>query len=178
MSSTPLPATTSPATNPDPLGPAGATRLPAAPALLAGIGRAVWIDPEEGELVSLPAAEAVRRARARPPLVCHARATAQRLGTEPFPAFDLLELFAFVRPASFCAPTPHGLAATLGLPKPTDAEDAAALLPGLARALLVELAARAGAGSGFDRDAPGVAWQMAQAGWLWGPFVVHALGFG
>src|SRR5690606_33885960 len=150
MSSTPLPATTSPETNPAPLGPAGAIRLPAAPALLAGVGRAVWIDPDEGELVSLPADEAARRARTRPPLVCHARATAQRLGIDPFPAFDLLELFAFVRPASFCAPTPHCLAAALGLPKPTDAEGAAMLLPGLARALLAELAARG------DRDAPGV----------------------
>ena len=157
--------------------PAG-IRLPAAPALLAGIGHAVWIDPEAGEVETLPAAEAGRRARQRPPLVCHAPATARRLGSEPFPAFDLLELFAFVRPASFCAPTPHGLAAALGQPKPADAEAAAAALPDLARLLLMELAARAGAGSGFDRDAPGIAWQMAQAGWLWGPTVIQVLGFG
>src|SRR3546814_2932522 len=46
MSSTPLSAETSPL----PRRPPG-IRLPAAPALLAGIGRAVWIDPEEGELL-------------------------------------------------------------------------------------------------------------------------------
>ncbi|MPZ08849.1 MAG: ATP-dependent DNA helicase [Kiloniellaceae bacterium] len=157
---------------------AGGLRLPAAPILLAGIGRAVWIDPEAGEVLTLPAAEAAQRARRAPPLLCHARATARRLATDPFPAFDLLELFAFVRPASFCAPTPHGLAAALGQPKPADAEAAAVALPGLAQMLLAELAARGTSGLGGDRDAPGIAWLMAQAGWLWGPYVVHALGFG
>jgi ATP-dependent DNA helicase DinG len=162
--------TSPPAETSQPVPRPAAVRLPAAPVLLAGIGRAVWIDPEEGEVLTLPAAAAGQRARQRPPLLCHARATARRLGTEPFPAFDLLELFAFVRPASFCAPTPHGLAAALGQPKPADAEAAAAALPGLAHLLLAELAAHA------DRDAPGIAWQMAQAGWPWGPYVIHALG--
>ncbi|MGF1594529.1 MAG: ATP-dependent DNA helicase [Kiloniellaceae bacterium] len=148
--------------------------MPAAPVLLAGVGRALWIDTE-GEVLTLAPAEAIRRARGSPPLLCHARATARRLAADPFPAFDLLELFAFVRPASFCAPTPHGLAAALGQPKPTDPEAAAAALPGLAQLLLGELAARGATG---DRDAPGIAWLMAQAGWPWGPFVVHALGFG
>jgi ATP-dependent DNA helicase DinG len=186
MSSTPLPGPASPPavsaeTSGTPSSPA--LRLPAAPVLLAGIGRAVWIDPEAGEVLDLKPAEAARRAAARPPLLCHARATARRLDCEPFPAFDLLELFAFVRPASFCAPTPHGLAQALGWPKPRDSEEAAAMLPGLARALLAELAARGGGDpqhglGGGDRDAPGAAWVMAQAGWLWGPCVVQALGFG
>ena len=57
------------------------------------------------------------------PMVCHAPATARRLNTSPFPALDLLELFAFVRPATFCRPTPSGLAAALGLDKPTDIDD-------------------------------------------------------
>jgi ATP-dependent DNA helicase DinG len=155
-------------------------RLPAAPVLLAGIGRAVWIDAD-GEVLTLSGAEAAKRARQTPPLLCHARATARRLDCDPFPAFDLLELFAFLRPASFCAPTPHGLAAALGRPKPADPEAAAIALPGLAEAMLAELAARGrepGHGLGGDRDAPGIAWLMAQAGWLWGPYVVHALGFG
>ncbi|WP_319633577.1 ATP-dependent DNA helicase [Pelagibius marinus] len=150
--------------------------------LLAGIGQAVWIDPEEGEVLSLKPGEAARRAQQSPPLLCHAKATARRLESDPFPAYDLLELFAFVRPASFCAPTPHGLAAALGRPKPEDNEAAAIALPGLAQALLAEMSARGtsdnhGLGGG-DRDAPGIAWLMAQAGWLWGPYVVAALGFG
>ncbi len=177
MSSTSLPAEASP-----PAANAPGPRLPAAPVLLAGIGQAVWIDPEEGEVLSLKSAEAARRARQSPPLLCHAKATARRLESDPFPAFDLLELFAFVRPASFCAPTPHGLAQALGRPKPSDSEAAAIALPGLAQALLAELAARGSSDphslGGADRDAPGIAWLMAQAGWLWGPYVVSALGFG
>jgi ATP-dependent DNA helicase DinG len=168
-------SSTSPQAAASPQAPrADGIRLPAAPVLLAGVGRAVWIDTE-GEVLTLAAAEAARRAHGSPPLLCHARATARRLATDPFPAFDLLELFAFVRPASFCAPTPHGLAAALGQPKPADSEAAASALPGLVHLLLGELAARGVTG---DRDAPGIAWQMAQAGWLWGPFVIHALGFG
>jgi ATP-dependent DNA helicase DinG len=172
MSSTSLPTEASPQQ-----GTASGLRIPAAPVLVAGIGRALWIDAE-GEVLTLDASEAARRAQRTPPLLVHARATARRLGTDPFPAFDLLELFAFVRPASFCAPTPAGLAQALGAPKPADSEAAAAALPGLAHHLLTELAARGTSALGGDRDAPGIAWLMARAGWSWGPFVVHALGVG
>ncbi|MEQ8355866.1 MAG: ATP-dependent DNA helicase [Kiloniellaceae bacterium] len=173
MNTTSLPIETSPSGQGDPR-----PRLPAAPVLLAGIGRAVWIDPHEGEILELSAAEASRRAHKAPPLLCHARATARRLGCDPFPAYDLLELFAFVRPASFCAPTPHGLALALGRPQPADNEAAVIALPGHAQALLAELTARGTSALGGDRDAPGIAWLMAQAGWLWGPYVASALGFG
>ena len=40
---------------------------------------------------------------------------ARRIRIDPFPALDLLELFAFVYPARFCIPTPGGLAQELGL---------------------------------------------------------------
>lgn len=172
--SPPMSSTSVPADSP---APQTGLRLPAAPVLLAGPGGAVWIDLE-GEVQTLTAVEAATRARQQPPLVCHARAVARRLDCDPFPALDLLELFAFVRPASFCPPTPHGIASVLGFAKPGDAEAAAILLPQAALALLRELAARGTSSSGGDRDAPGIAWTMAQAGWLWGPFVVAALGFG
>jgi ATP-dependent DNA helicase DinG len=47
-----------------------------------------------------------------PVMVAHASLTARRLGIAP-PArsadlLDVLELFAFVRPARFCAPSPSG----------------------------------------------------------------------
>ncbi len=152
-------------------------RLPAAPVLLGAPGRVVWID-RDGEVLSLSAADAALRARSEPPIVCHGPGLARRLGCDPFPAFDLLELYAFVRPASFCPPSPYGLAAVLGFPKPDEPEAAAALLPQAAAALLQELAARGTSSSGGDRDAPGIAWTMAQAGWPWGPFVISALGYG
>ena len=72
-------------------------------------------------------------------MVCHARAVARRLDMPGFAAFDLLELFAFVRPARFCVPTPRGLAATLGLVPPHDMAEACVALGTAARALLQEL---------------------------------------
>ncbi|HZB94017.1 MAG TPA: ATP-dependent DNA helicase, partial [Stellaceae bacterium] len=98
--------------------PSSATvALPPAPALVAGVRQAAWLSPE-GEIERLSFAEAARRAREAAPFLCHARATARRMGVLPFPALDLLELHAFVRPARFCLPTPRGLAAALRLPPP------------------------------------------------------------
>ncbi len=146
--------------------------LPEAPILVAGLSQAVWVGAE-GEVERLAPAAAAARAQAAAPLLCHARASARRLGVDPFPAYDLLELYAFVRPAAFCTPTPKGLAAALALPEPQDLESAASTLRAVARSLLAELAARDRA---RDRDAPGIAWTMARAGWPWGPSVLAALG--
>src|SRR3546814_16729001 len=57
MSSTALPAPASAGASPPATRPSG-IRLPAPPMLLAGIGRAVWIDPEGGELDTLAHAQA------------------------------------------------------------------------------------------------------------------------
>ena len=55
---------------------------------------------------------------AGPVLVAHAGLTARRLGLSPPPRspgiFDALELFAFVRPGKFCAPSAAGLAMAMG----------------------------------------------------------------
>jgi len=152
--------------------PPARIRLPAAPALAAGLGGAVWITAE-GEVLHLDLAAAAARARVEAPLVCHARATARRLDLPGFAAFDLLELFAFVRPARFCVPTARGLAAALGLAAPGEPAGAAALLREAARRLLAELAA---ADPRRDRDAAATARAMGRAEWPWAPFVLHALG--
>lgn len=145
-------------------------RLPEAPALVAGVRDAVWISTD-GEVETLPLAEARRRAGGeRPPLVCHAKATAKRLGSGLFRALDLLELFAFVHPARFCLPTPRGLAEALELPLPKTHEDEATTLIAAARRLLAAVAR--------DADAKRVAWSMARAGWPWGAAVLAALGVG
>ena len=82
-----------------------------------------------------------------PVLVAHASLTARRLDIAP-PArsrdiHDVLELFAFVRPAKFCAPSAAGLARAMGLAEPRGARrlQADALRDGRRRALLDELAA-------------------------------------
>ena len=139
-----------------------------AEAIVAGLNAASVLTPD-GEIESLPLAQAAARCLKAPPLVCHARQAARRLDIEPFPAFDLLELYAFVHPAAFCAPTPRGLALALGLAAPADHDSQAALLREAADLLHRELAA-----SG-DRQAYDVAATMASGGWHWGPSVLAAL---
>ncbi|WP_149536564.1 ATP-dependent DNA helicase [Siccirubricoccus phaeus] len=150
--------------------------LPDAPALVAGHGRATLLTPD-GELLELPSA-ALPRALADhpPPLLVHAPATARRLDLPRFEAtFDLLDLFAFCRPAQLAAPTPRGLAMALGFDPPRDDAAAAALLPELATALLRHLAQ--GRNTPLNRDAGILAAQMEQAaGWPWTPAVLAALG--
>ncbi len=146
---------------------------PRAPALVASPARAVWLEPD-GAVETLTPTEAAVRARSRPPLVVHGPATSRRLDAQarPFRSYDLLELFAFVRPAQFCLPTPNGLADAAGLPRPASLERAAETLFGAARALLAELARMDDPGAG----AADLALDAAEAGWLWGPFVLAALG--
>lgn len=158
-----------PPTAPDPT----RVRLPRAPVIAVGLSSAGWLDTE-GELARIDIETARERARVAPVLACHAPATARRLGLDKLPAYDLLELYAFVRPASFCTPTPRGLADALALPMPRDLEGAAQSLHRAAVALLSELSAR----GGEDRDAAGIAWEMAKGGWRWGPSVLAALGLG
>jgi len=139
--------------------------------LVAGIKEAAWLSPD-GAIAQLSFAEAARRARETTPIVCHARATARRMGVLPFPALDLLELYAFVHPARFCLPTPRGLAAALGLapPSPDIAEEARALAAAAQR-LLADLAdCRA------EGEVHAIAAAMARGGWSWGAAVLAALG--
>jgi len=141
--------------------------------LVTGFAESVWLWPD-GRLEQLDAATAARRALVEMPIVCHAPATFRRLKSQRAPAADLLELYAFVRPASFCLPTPRGLAEALGLPAPEDHKDLAAqarLLAQAARVLLAELAAT----TSKRRRIGALARAMAKGGWVWGADVVAAL---
>ena len=107
------------------------------------------------------------------PLVCHRPATVRRLNIKPFPALDLLELFAFVRPATFCRPTISGIAEILGLKTPSCLTDEAKLLQTAAETLLTEL---------IDiksdqeyRSIGDLALAMNMASWNWGNLVLEAL---
>jgi ATP-dependent DNA helicase DinG len=167
----PRPAPPSPSPSSD-INPATRVRLPAAPILAAGLSEAVWVGAD-GEVLHLDLDAAAARARADAPLLCHARANARRLGLPGFAAFDVLELFAFARPASFCVPTPRGLAEALGLAPPADLAGAARALREAAVRLLAELAA---ADPRRTREAAAVTRTMGAAEWPWAPFVLSALG--
>ncbi|MES2342948.1 MAG: ATP-dependent DNA helicase [Pseudomonadota bacterium] len=111
-----------------------------------------------------------------PVLVAHAGMTAKRLGVHT-PArsqglFDALELFAFVRPARFCAPSAAGLALALGLPEPKGATAQAQVLREACHALLAELALTP---EPSREEALAIGETLARAGWAWGTAVIGAL---
>ncbi len=147
------------------------TQLAATPALQVAASGAWWLDGDA--VVLLRSVDAALQVRLRPPLVCHLPDAATRLGIEPFPAGDVLELFAFVRPAVFCLPTARGLAEALELPLPAETRDAPRVLRAAAGALLHELAERAGR---EPPDTARLAATMARGGWFWGDAVLAALG--
>jgi ATP-dependent DNA helicase DinG len=144
--------------------------LPEAPAFAAGLRHGVLLSPD-GEIETLTPDQFT--AMLKPgfaPLVCHGPLTARRLGCDLFDCLDILELFAFVRPAEFTLPTIRGVAATLGLTIPSTLEHEASSLFLATRTLLKELSERA------DPAAQKVAWSMQRGGWNWGSYVIAALG--
>ncbi len=154
-----------PAAGPAPLPPALAV-LPGPRAAIADCGESHAV--QRGEAAGL-----LQRGRV---MVAHASLTARRLGLAPPPRtpqiFDVLELFAFVRPARFTAPSPAGLAQALGLHTPNGAEGFAAVLQPAAAQLLAELEDPAWPGR---NEALSLAESLRRAGWAWGPAVVAAL---
>ncbi|SDD78379.1 ATP-dependent DNA helicase [Rhodospira trueperi] len=154
------------------LPPSSSVSVPPVPALVASPRRAVLVHPD-GEVEEGEPAVLGRRAADLRPLVCHAPGTAARLGRESLRAHDVLELFAFARPARFVLPTAAGLAEALGLERPEDLVSQALVLPRVAAALLHEVTAL----PGRERsDARSLAFAMARGGWMWGGPVLAALG--
>ena len=148
---------------------AARTRLPDVPALIVGVRESLWLIPG-GEVETICNTTAAGRIRTgAEPLVCHARVAARRLRLASIAAYDILELFAFVRPARFCVPTPRGLAHALLLTQPRCRTEEAATLVAAAGALLSELAASPG------QDAAPIARTMERAGWRWAMPVLAAL---
>ncbi len=124
----------------------------------------------------LLAHEAEQLALGSPVVVAHAALTARRLGLQAPPRskdiFDALELFAFVRPARFCAPSAVGLALAMGLAEPRGAAAQAQALAEVCRMLLAELAE---APWPNREDALALAETLGRAGWSWGAPAVAAL---
>ena len=142
------------------------------PALAAGHSAVALADPS-GTCEVVSVVEAARHLDGGlEPVVCHLPATARRLRRSSLAGLDLLELFAFARPAQPCRPSPAGLAEALEITAAADFAGEARLLQLAAGELLAEL-------SGYDpeerRKAAGAAHMMALNGWRWAPYVLHAL---
>ncbi len=148
--------------------------LPEGPVLAARHHRAALLDADGEITLRTPAELRGLLAGGVVPIVCHAPATARRLGLGPFPAADLLELFAFARPAELVVPSPAGLADALGLSRPDGLEAEVILLREAAVALLRGLAAVRAAP--LNREAASLAALLGTAGWPWAASVLAALG--
>ncbi len=150
--------------------------LDLAPALVVLPGPRAGFADGDGDGRMLRAPDARDLLEHGPVLVAHAAMTAKRLNMHA-PArggrlFDVLELYAFTRPATFCAPSAVGLAMALGLPEPRGAAEQAASLRISADALLRELRLTP---QPSREEALAAAETMAKAGWAWGPSVIGAL---
>ena len=114
------------------------SRIITLPALVpAGHGAVVC----EGDLCRrVDLKDAQRIFRSGEALVAHAAFVAGRLKIAPGkPLYDVLELFAFVRPGTPCVPSALGIARALGLGAPGTQEDAARALRASAQKLLEEI---------------------------------------
>ena len=134
--------------------------------------RMIWIS-RNGEIATLDRNAVAAELAMGPALVCHRRWNEARIGVEITACLDVMELFAFVRPARFCLPTPAGLASQLSLARPQTGEDMATLLPRAAFMLLDEVASLQGRAK---EEAANIAVMMAAGGWLWGPLILVHMG--
>ncbi|MGQ0527932.1 MAG: ATP-dependent DNA helicase [Alphaproteobacteria bacterium] len=148
--------------------------LPSIDALTVNANRACVLSTD-GELKTLTHEQARMALHRKPVLVCHAPYTRARLQTKDLFGFDVLELYAFVHPARFCVPTPHGLCKALGLSAPASADDMPGALFDITRALLQDLS--------FDpykakADPLSIAAVMGLngKGWPWAKYMHAALG--
>ncbi|MFL9839994.1 ATP-dependent DNA helicase [Sphingomonas sp. ST-64] len=139
------------------------------PALHASHG-GIWIATEDGTR-SVGRGEAVRIAADTPVILLNAPLAAQRLGYADLSGLDLLELFAFLRPARFMVPTPRGLSRTLGIDGPASDAEVAPFLRRAAEAMLA-----IADGDWPEREG---AWHAAQSlarlRWSWAPMLSQRL---
>jgi ATP-dependent DNA helicase DinG len=161
--------------HPNTMPAAASVALPAAPILAVNAKQAALLSVD-GEIALLPHARARTEVHRKPVVVCHAPYTRQRLGAEDIYAYDVLELFAFVHPAKFCAPTPAGLARALGIAVPKTFEDLPLTIMEAATALLKDLRDEPRrTGKSNPLDVAGVMGLMGK-GWNWTPYIFAALG--
>ncbi len=149
--------------------------IPAAHIVTLGAGSYAALTVE-GELVTGKTGERLTLSPSTMPVMaCHAPFTATRAGLNHLPPFDVLELFAFVHPATFCTPTVTGLCRVLNLQAPQSADDGPEALLTAVREMMAALIGV----EGRDRErmlALANAMGMNGRGWAWTPYVMAALG--
>ncbi len=110
-------------------------------------------------------------------ILCHMPSIAKRLNIKPFAAYDLLEIFAFVKPACFTLPNISGLINACGLMRDCDfsVPERSADYPLVMRELVIFLLQELAEDKNPDRLKP-IVWAMARGGWSWAAVILLALG--
>ena len=151
------------------------------PILYPTITETHWISGD-GEIFS-PSKEELSRMLAsdRPPLICHRNWTENKIGAKLDKYLDILELFAFVKPAEFCLPTPTGLALATGLALPKTNFEKALLLRSVSYNLLDKISENAQVASdkasyNSHKMIGDIAEMMGQGGWSWAALILPVLG--
>ncbi len=123
-----------------------------------------WLRSPGGDTGAVSKGDAIMAAADTPVLLLNAPLVANRLGYPDLSGLDLLELFAFVHPASFCVPTPRGLAQALELDEP----DGDAEVPAFLQTAAAKLIANCEEPDWFERDG---SWAVLQSleklRWQW-----------
>lgn len=146
--------------------------LPDIPIVVLDGEGALWLSPD-GDFKHLNKRNAAAELAASPVIGCNGPLLRERLHAKDAVIFDVLELFAFVRPAKFCVPTPNGIARALDLPLQAQAAQQALGLVTAVEKLLGECAQLS-----EPETVTAIAQAMASAApvWHWSPFVLQALG--
>src|SRR5579864_1414853 len=143
------------------------------PVLVPAPGGAI-VGAGDGTCRRIGSEEARKLFRSGDVLIAHAAFTSGRLKAPPARAlFDVLELFAFVRPAAPFVPSALGLARALGLLPPNSQEEAALSLREAAETLMAQLAAMPESARAVPRA---LAATLDRAGWRWAPAILAVLG--
>ena len=147
--------------------------VPTIPSLVPAPGGAA-VSATNGETRCIGTEEARLLFRSGDAIVAHALFVSGRLKAPPAkPLFDVVELFAFVRPAQPCVPSALGIARALSLPPPHTAEESARALHDVASMLLDELKSKPEKERANIRA---LATSLDKAGWRWAPAVLEAVG--
>ncbi len=150
---------------------AGAS-LEALPAAVVGVRFATLLTAD-GELEEISLDAASERLSRTPHLLVNRVHAARRLGLPQIRAFDLLELYAFTRPARYCLPTAAGLMAALNMSQNfTGPEDECLAFAQIAARLFADMEAET---YRYRAGGSKVAQMMARAGWTWGPLVLSSI---
>ena len=150
--------------------------LPELPVVVASPDGVIWLKSvKEVEKISLFEARQRLVKGDLTPFLIHSRAFCRDIGIDFIRSFDVLELFAFVNPTSFCLPTHLGLASALNLEQPNSQLGEGLLVLDAVQELLSLLAKRYTEEGSANNSVRLIASLLAKSGWIWGDIITNVL---